>query len=429
MGLGLRVKAELPRVLRERSDRGELFEAMAKAARSFAKAQPPPLQEWFSAWPGKDSIAVSLFPIEENVEFSREGERLACSAKTSTAGPGYHAYLNEFLDALAVALGLAWQEADADWEDETGYRKSRAFGGLQDAMALFVKQLAQIVLTKIDDFETPILLGMPVGFAPRSKAFIASPKGEWSREWTEEVAGAEGSRLRELAAEYFPWWDRGASARNLRSFALARCWMDVRWTVPQDADERSLCEFVLRCFEEARRLDSSLLIPREAEELRRLLTPDAALVAPAPEGVGYRRRAMGRSLPGGWSIELPGYFSEERESDGSTQVYYFLDKTVRASTFTARGPEGATAADLLSHIAEGEVNARPLSLAGDHLAGKFMFERDENEGCFLLRAYVARADAFCVASIYFEDERERPWAEAAAATLFAPPLERDSERE
>jgi hypothetical protein len=243
--------------------------------------------------------------------------------------------------------------------------------------------------------------------------------GEWSRAWLAEVAGAEGERLLALASDYFSWWERGVSARNLRSFALARCWMDIRWTAPHDATERALLASTVAAFDDAARLDPALPIPAEAQELRRLLAPDAASTAPDPTGIGYLRRAMARSLPGDWTIDLPGYFLGELEEDGETQVYFFSDKAVRGSSVSLKGPEGATAADLLRSMTN-EPDERPLSVGGAHLAGKFTCRWNPQDECHVLQAVVARVDGFCVVTIAFDDEKERPWAESVAATISAP---------
>jgi hypothetical protein len=420
VGLGVYLVAELPRRgwLQRPPRRDSLWKSIAATVAEFVKRQPPPLQGWMSTSVQSDVLSLNLFPSEEDVEFSLTGDRIVCSAKTSTAGPGYHAYLIDLLDELQRAEGLSWDESIEDSQDETGFRAARDFGRLQASMAEWLRFLVRHVIENMSDFNPPILLGMPIGFMPRTTAFAASPMGEWSREWLTEVAAAEGDRLLALASQYFCWWERGVSARNLRSFGLVQCWMDIRWTAPQDATERRLLESALASFDAAARLDPTLEVPAAADELRALLARRSALAEPAPTGVGFRRRPMARDLSGNWTVDLPGYFDSALEDDGATQVYSFPGKTVRGSWLSLKAREGATAADLVR--VGSKPDDHPLPVTAGHLAGRYSCAWDPEQRCHVLHATAAKIDGVCVVTIAFDDARDRPWAESVAATIFAP---------
>ncbi len=49
---------------------------------------------------GKETMLVGLHPAEEEVGFYVDQGYLVCAAKTSSAGPGYHAFVIEMLDEL-----------------------------------------------------------------------------------------------------------------------------------------------------------------------------------------------------------------------------------------------------------------------------------------------------------------------------------------
>jgi hypothetical protein len=94
MGLGLNLLAAVPRGgLRRQPGREAIFESITKTVNEFARRQPAPLSDWTWAATQGDVLHVSLFPVEEDIEFSVDSQRVTCSAKTSTAGPGYHAHV------------------------------------------------------------------------------------------------------------------------------------------------------------------------------------------------------------------------------------------------------------------------------------------------------------------------------------------------
>lgn len=420
MGLGLSVVAEVPRrgLLRGTPTREQLFQDLAEAVAEFARRQPSPLREWQRSWVSDDVLYVTLAPVEENVEFRLADGHVACAAKTSTAGPGYHAHLVDVLDALRDRLGLAWRSG-ADGEDETGYLGHRAFPRLQAAMAGWLVALSRHLCEQPRGTVSAFLLGMSLDFRPVTEAFAASHMGEWPREWFERVVTADEPEVGRLAEQFFPWWERGVTARTLRGLGLARSWVDLRWVVPDGDDERRLCESVLGCFVRARELDRGVALPEaEVHELAALLAPDAPLRAPRVGGIGFRRRSMSRPFPGGWSIDLPGYYGEQMENDGETQVYWFSGRTVRGSSVSFRAKTLRTPAEVLGAVSaeKGELS---LPLASPELAGKYTCSAAKDEDGFVLTAQVAKQNGLCFITICFDEESDRAWAEAAVASVRA----------
>jgi hypothetical protein len=420
MGLGLSLVADVPRrgLLRRAPTQDQLFQDLAVAVGEFAGHQPSPLKDWHRSSSSDGVLYVNLLPCEENVEFRFADGRLTCEAKTSTAGPGYHAYLVDVLDSLRDRLGLDWR-SEADAEDETGYLGHRAFPRLQAAMAGWLRGLGRHLCKHGEEMNSPLLLGMSLDFRPVTEAFAASQMGVWPREWFERLVAADEAELGRMAERFFPWWERGVTAKTLRGLGLARSWVDLRWVVPADDDERRLNESVLDCFIRAREQDRGLELPdMEVHELAALLAPDAPLRAPRIEGVGFRRRGMSLPIPGGWSIDLPGYYGAQLEDDGETQVYWSTGRTVRASSlsFTAKTPR--TPAEVLGAAAaqKGEL---PLALCSGGLAGKYTYSAAEDGDGFVVTAKVAKKDGLCIVTIQFDDEADRAWAEAAAASIRA----------
>jgi hypothetical protein len=390
---------------------------VADAITAHVHDQPSPLKDWYTSSASDGVLYVTLLPCEESVEFRVANGRILCQAKTSTAGPGYHAYLVDVLDALRVGLGLDWRSGD-DAQDETEYLSHRVYSRLQAAMADWLRQLGRHLCERADG-ASPLLLGMSIGFRPVTSAFAASQMGEWPREWFERVVAADEAELARLAERFFPWWERGLTPMTLRGLALARSWVDLRWVPPEDDDERRLCESILDCFTRARELDRDLELPgTEVQELAALLAPDATLRAPRPEGIGFMRRDMALPFPGGWSIDLPGHYRSELEDDGKTQVYWFGGRTVRGSSLSFAPKTPRTPEQLLGP-ASPEKGELPLSLGCDGLAGKYTYSAAQDGEGFVLTAQVAKHDGLCIISIYLEDEADRAWAESAAASVRA----------
>jgi hypothetical protein len=234
----------------------------------------------------------------------------------------------------------------------------------------------------------------------------------------ERVAGAADAELLDLAGQFFPWWEQGVTARVLRGLALSRCWVDLRWTAPDDKRELDLCRSVLECFTRARSLDASIALPDgDIAELKALLAPAAEHREPAPDGIGFRRRPMLRPLTGGWGIEVPGYFAESLEDDGGTQVFAFGGRTVRGSSMSLETKRSMTPVEILGTMRANDGEAA-LQLNSPRLAGKYTCTRGEGDE-WVLRASVAKNDGTCIVSIEFPGEADRTWAESVATTITA----------
>src|SRR4051812_16390482 len=97
---------------------------------------------------GTPAAFVGLHPCAEEVELSMPGPAtLVASAKTSTAGPGYHAYLCDLLHRLGDDLGIAWDGPDdeAGTGDGTGYFYSGDRAALEAEMLLWFRSTAAVV--------------------------------------------------------------------------------------------------------------------------------------------------------------------------------------------------------------------------------------------------------------------------------------------
>ena len=113
---------------------------------------------------------VSVIPIEEAVRFEQKKNEVYLSARTSSAGPGYHDYLAGLLDELISIEDLVATEKP-EHLDETGYWVERDFLALQAEMSKYFHMVAQVVVDKTEGgvFD-PIGVGVTPGVLPEGYA-------------------------------------------------------------------------------------------------------------------------------------------------------------------------------------------------------------------------------------------------------------------
>ena len=301
MGLGLFVTADIPPrgLLRRRPNPRDFLD---EVARTMAEAIDDPLAKRFTSIEASDrDLDVCLYPAEEPVKLAIHGEKdLVVSAKTSSAGPGYHAMLVDLLELVGDRLGLVWRWSDGEGGpgDETGYREHRDFQRLQKEMIVQLRTVARIVtgpeLGDTDDL-SPIGLSMPVGYTVRSGAFAISPMGYWDRSWFERFCDCTDDDASLLAEAFFPWWHEGWGARTWQNCGLALAWLDVPWSSPKTDAEREYYELALACFERAADLDPGIDLPHEdIADMRRLLRPSRG---PRGRKAGQPGRRPGVAAP------------------------------------------------------------------------------------------------------------------------------------
>lgn len=373
------------------------------------------------------SLAVSLHPAEEALRVVVEGDRLRASARTNSAGPGYQAFVLELLDRAGEACGLVWDPP----EDLTSLQAAGDLDALQDEAAAWLKEAARRLAELSRGGHSSLGVSLPEGTVLVDERRVASPLGLWEPSWFEETAALEGPALRARAAEFFPWFHGGLSAQVWARAGLAIAWVELPWRAPRDEAETRRYQQARLCFARARTLDPTLELPPGLEdELRAQLDARGQpLVAPGPEGVGFRRRVLRWALAGGWSIELPGYYTSTIERGGETKMLWFPGRTVRVSTFSMRVPDGSTPPPehLLRQVEEGE--GPVATFERGHLRGQAVFVAEEEDGrpFFTLQGEVAAPGEVCVVTVSFADPADRDWAIQTWSSAFHSPTPEPSE--
>jgi hypothetical protein len=345
MGLGLSVRA----LLRKRSifdsaaacvGREELFAAFRACMRG------TPLELLASSVAlddGVDGFCFTIHPAEEPVYVELRDEYAAVSAKTSSAGPGYHAFLTSCLDQIEKRLGIAWnwsgdERVGAEPTDETSYALTRDFPALQADMAAFFKSLFSMIAQRArSEGMSKLQISMPLGFGIEgAEDEVLTQLGPIAFADMQTIAQADGEALERAARSYYPWWNAGFGADFYRGLALNAMWMSVSWSAPVNEEEREAIDRVLAWCDAADRLGAQpTLLAKEMSELRRLAASRESSRLPAEEGIGYRRRFIRRPLTGAWCLSVPGSLRELVEDDGRTVVFWNDELTVRGSSLIA----------------------------------------------------------------------------------------------
>lgn len=268
--------------------------------------------------PSGSAGQIAAHYCEEWLDFERGDGVIVLSGRTSTCGPGYHAFMIDVIDQLKKTYKLEFAEDDENL-DETDYFSHRNFPDLQQQHANWLKAVASGVLGNARDgadnqmISLPIDAIVPIGSAGK----ILTPRGPIELKVLKQIEVASNPVLLDLAAGWFPWWDRSPSALDWVRTAKTLMWVDVPWHVPAGENETHLVSAAVKCCKLAKSADPAVDLPaNEVRELEFFLTNGSPnSTRPSPEGIGYRRGQCTRYVGSGWSCEVPGYWYEFQDDD------------------------------------------------------------------------------------------------------------------
>lgn len=286
---------------------------------------------------------VSIHFGEEPVDCSVADDAIVLSARTSTCGPGYHAFLCRILDHMNSKWKTDFSENE-EFFDETGYFRTRDFSALQRSHACWLKSVAELVSNSAQDGNSlRVSLSLDCKIPANSQGQVFTPSGPKEAVYFSDLQQATDKELALFAENWFPWWNEHPQARDYIAMGQQILWTDVPWHVPVDAYERQLMVMSAKCFEAAIRLDGGSAIPkREFDELKYFIGPSAEVDRrPHETGIGYLRRNCIWALGFGWNIELPGYWYET-ENEENHQLY-FGNRYIYHSSFIVSLKAGASA--------------------------------------------------------------------------------------
>jgi hypothetical protein len=284
---------------------------------------------FYPADPGDNGAWLSFYPPAGGIQLDIRNNQVAFDAKTSVAGPGYHAALIDLCDRLGADLGIAWR-----WDaggDETGYATDRDLTKLHQA---FVDQFIAYCEFYQANSKPHVLyaLNLSDGLAIDGYEGVATPLGplpiQYFVEALDEADDAQG-----CARCVFPWWSTRLDQEFWINTIRSLLWTEVEWRAARTPWERHVHRVALSMGSRLRRvLDARM--GAALDELAALSGDDETFPAPTPDGIGYLRRQRVFFLPGRWRINLPGYFIEQSEDGGETTCLWFGTQEIRGSSFT-----------------------------------------------------------------------------------------------
>lgn len=403
MGLGIRLSAAPPNgsypgaVLRDVRDSIDAFvtDPLERMMLAFVEAE--------------DSLAVHLHPAAGPVIFRASEDALTAQGDTSSAGPGYHAWLVDLLQDMDWRTGISWDWTNAD---DTQYQKHRDFARLREQMAdaLTSEAAALLNLAETNPGATLPLL-MPAGASLPVEGFAAAPMGHWSQGWLKALATAQGEQALNAAAEFFAAWDDRDCARYWLGRGMASAWLTMRWVSPASEEEEALYKATLGCFARAREIDPDIALPEEeAKEIWTLLNDGGEDGPPAPWGTGFRRVATIRRFGNGWRANIPGFYLRETPHGLDVTVFSFGASSIHLATVPNLG--GEESAEYLIEQKKKEAGENMDAFTFEN-GGVFGWAESTPSSPYRnLSGILSGGDETCFVTIEHEDtELQRDWAE------------------
>lgn len=335
MGLGIAFGAPVTSGQTAYAPGGDkVFIPLAEAAETLATERGIGL--FHNSYEADSRLYLELYPQAEPIEFFADDGHIVVWAKTSTAGPGYHIFLIEFLEELGRRCGLAWifDDEQREYADEAEYLPERDIETVHSWFARWLMLITDDLLMR--DSTKGFRLSLSKNMQPEAKEFACSPLGYWPRSYFEELSTKSGRDLVQHACAFFPWWNAELDADFWRNTGISMLWTDVRWHPPTDQAELDSIALPLSCFENATRIEPNIRLPEpEIAFLLQLLDYEGdSPPVPSPNGIGFWRGLMAFSVTGHWIIEVPGYYYNDAENDRHTAVIWHCALTIRGSSMT-----------------------------------------------------------------------------------------------
>lgn len=425
MGLGISVTAPLG-FLKSRTTN--------KIKNYFNSLSSPVPHRQVSVYDQGEQMQVSLFPFEENVYVTFDKNTVTISAKTNSAGPGYHAHVVALIDDLAAKTGLKVTASSV--EDETGYYADRDFGALQDSMFDWLEALSYNVMEQCGNSNyTGLSICMPLEITPAAEDYFASyPLGYLDEGYLERVINAKKSgdchEKEAVCSQFFIWWSPSMDAEFYKKCALATMWADIQWIPPHGDAETALYDSALTCLEKAYERDPHLAYPVQEWMELAALREDAALSATLAErfgprdpgyvsNLGFMRGNVNCLFANGWRLTRPGAMRYEFDE---ANVWWDDTRTIRASVLTVAPKDGVVDNQaLLADVGQDEDYVPYDGLKNKDIAAKILHQptKENGEDVFLTCLLAAYNNQLLILSVYYENPEEKPWAQSVCASITA----------
>lgn len=359
---------------------------------------------------GEAELVVDLHPAAPPLVINASDTgRIAVTAETAVAGPGYHRFVGRVLDRLGAEVGIEWTDRGGNLAFADRPAVERAYLGWLGP------RLAQARVA-VRRGERAIHLGTPPGTRFSTDQALVTVLGPRDEAWL-------GSAIADprLALDITPWWADAMDGRYLLQRALVLMWLEVRWRAPAVEGEADLADEIHRLLSRAYPMDPGLAYPWHAwaescafrgigDPMARQAASRAASAGVPAVLVGYRRAPV-RINHEGWSLEVPGSFAQRRSTDE-----WWAGGAGRSITLAATRTGSSDGAAMSAHafIAEFAADLGPDAL--DHhdgdVIGRARLTSDPTSGVEvgILEGYSAVSGSGAAIRIEFDDAADWRWA-------------------
>lgn len=370
-------------------------------------------------------LQVSLHPVVEPVELRIGGSgRVKVSARTSPAGPGYHAHLVALLKQFATHFAFTWDPPPGD-SDPARYFLQPDREKLEHYFLHWLAAQCATALRDAGPKTTRYTVGMPRTPSYKHPGPVLTPLGPRSVEWLRKIAAdAENGR------DFFPWWEPDLNAEFYTRRAMTDLWLEFHWRAPLTESEGELVDQIAADLANAYALDPKAELPWPEwnavvdaitndrfkytvepipDHLKELITQKSATCT-ATE-IGYRRQPIVVTLQGGWQLTIPGHFAVEYSDEtrawtarDALHTIWFQDRMIGQELSTTEALDATRNAlppgEPLPRITHGEMIA-------DAVYGPYS---DDTRTGYCLRGVAVAAGRLAVCHIYQTTPEDRAWA-------------------
>ncbi len=393
MGLGLTASSRLKRSLFGLGGYGgdKMLQNLANEALAYCTSQG--IEAVYQGHVDNKMWYLAFHPAEEPVRFHTDYGEVMVEARTSSAGPGYHAFVVGFLDHCQKALGLNWTI-----DDETGYADSRDFSSLRAAMTEQLRVTAELLHSPDLAGAENFALSLPMDFNLTGNYGVASPLGLWDRAFFDNPD----------AAAWYPWWDYGVTAEAVHRMALCQLWMNVPWHPARDDDEAKVLVRASRLA--ARAAEMGYPLDQEDRADLATLMDGQELAEPGQAGrIGFWRRPRRWLVADGCSLVMPGYVYRTYRPERNSLTLVYGERATHLSTYVTEN------ADALDALPWPDLSGREehMRLEADDFRAVVVLEDTEENGApaLALHGFFRGYGRMVLVTVAFRHAGEIPWAE------------------
>lgn len=357
-------------------------------------------------------------------EFCEEGfcwlevseKEIKGDCQTNIAGPGFHAYVIDFIENLAEKMGL-----NLVIEDETKYYKTKDFETMRkEYFYSWLNTLTHAIYEEQQKKLTNICMCWPLDFyLPKDmEGTVVCPSRRFDIKEIERVVQGEApyTSIEEFAKDFFLWNQKEKDAYFYRNSAVVNLNKNCYFMPSSRSDEDQIINariimlleksldldthipFPKSCYLEVCQLDNHN--PKELEQIRELETIHE---------LGYRKDIVSYTL-GNIHFYLPGNFLQEQE-DGGTILYYDSNtsdwRNCRMSAFACKEAAQFDVNDFKEYSVESLYEFDVDQ--GKCMAGIKKVE-DEDETYYMLNAEVIFKKQCTVITLCYKNEMDKQWA-------------------